>query len=105
MTISLTLRAIAILLLLSAATTGCAIYKPEIIQGNVVNQTMIDQLRPGMTREQVRFIMGTPQLADPFRSDRWDYVAFSHNSPRERSHYTVSLFFEDDRLSHIESRD
>lgn len=49
-------------------------YKIDIRQGNYVNQEMIAQLKPGMTRDQVRFILGTPLVADIFHADRWDYV-------------------------------
>jgi len=59
------------------ALAGCSfpgVYKIDIQQGNVVTQDMIDQLRPGMTRRQVRFIMGNPLLTDTFHADRWDYL-------------------------------
>ncbi|HXF65751.1 MAG TPA: outer membrane protein assembly factor BamE, partial [Burkholderiales bacterium] len=49
-------------------------YKMDIQQGNVVTQEMISKLRPGMTRSQVRFALGTPLVVDPFRTNRWDYV-------------------------------
>jgi outer membrane protein assembly factor BamE len=52
---------------------GCSTYKMDIQQGNVVTQEMILKLRPGMTRSQVRFIMGTPLVNDPFHTDRSDY--------------------------------
>ena len=49
-------------------------YKIDIQQGNVITQEMVDQLRPGMTRAQVQYVMGTPLLEDTFNKDRWDYV-------------------------------
>ena len=49
-------------------------YKIDVQQGNVLTQEMVGQLRPGQTREQVRFILGTPLLADIFHQQRWDYV-------------------------------
>jgi outer membrane protein assembly factor BamE len=49
-------------------------YKLDIPQGNYVTQEMMDKLKPGMTRSQVRFVLGTPLLVDPFRENRWDYV-------------------------------
>ena len=48
-------------------------YRPDVQQGNVVTKDMVDQLRPGMTRDQVRFLLGTPMLTDVFHQDRWDY--------------------------------
>src|SRR5574343_662863 len=60
--------------------TGCAVeryfleYRGNVQQGNVVEQKHIAQLRPGMTRDQVRYVLGTPLLQDPFHANRWDYV-------------------------------
>ena len=59
---------------------GCAVeryfleYRVNVQQGNVVEQKKIAQLRPGMTRDQVRYVLGTPLLQDPFHANRWDYV-------------------------------
>lgn len=67
-----------IALLTAVFITGCAefpgVYKIDIPQGNVVTQEMVDQLRPGMTINQVRYVMGTPLLTDPFNKYRWDYI-------------------------------
>jgi outer membrane protein assembly factor BamE len=49
-------------------------YRIDVQQGNVLTQDMVSQLRPGLTRDQVRFILGTPLLVDAFRTDRWDYL-------------------------------
>ena len=49
-------------------------YRIDVQQGNVLNQEMVAQLRPGQTRDQVRFLLGTPMLIDMFHADRWDYV-------------------------------
>lgn len=56
-------------------------YKIDIQQGNVLTQEMVSQLRPGQTRDQVRFILGTPLLADIFHQERWDYV-YSYRNGR-----------------------
>lgn len=77
------------------------IYRPTIQQGNVVTQQQINELRPGMTKRQVRFLLGTPMLSDVFHANRWDY-AFTKgvgSIPNERSQVTV--YFEDDRLVRI----
>lgn len=67
--------------LLVAALSGCSSvprlvteYRIDVQQGNVLTQEMVSQLRPGLSREQVRFILGTPLLVDMFHADRWDYV-------------------------------
>lgn len=57
------------------AFSGCA-YRPDLAQGNFVEQDRIDMLRYGMTAEQVRFILGTPMLVDPFDNSRWYYVHY-----------------------------
>ena len=49
-------------------------YKIDVQQGNVLTQEMVSQLKPGQTKDQVRFILGTPVLADVFHANRWDYV-------------------------------
>lgn len=91
------------------ALTACAppkIIKPyrmNIQQGNYVSQDMVAQLRPGMTKEQVRYILGTPLITDVFHADRWDYVYYyekAYGKPEERK-ITV-LFDKEGRLSRIE---
>lgn len=74
-------------------------YKINIQQGVVVSQEMADQLKTGMTRDQVRFVLGTPILKDPFHADRWDYP-FRFQPGRghiEERRFTV--WFENDRLA------
>ncbi|HEX7155742.1 MAG TPA: outer membrane protein assembly factor BamE, partial [Burkholderiaceae bacterium] len=51
-------------------------YRPDVQQGNIITKDMVDQLRPGMTRDQVRFMLGTPLLTDMFHQDRWDYTYY-----------------------------
>ena len=78
------------------ALAGCSfpgVYKIDIQQGNVVTQDMIDQLRPGMTRRQVRFIMGNPLLTDTFHADRWDYLYSLQPGGGERQQERVSVIF------------
>ncbi|WP_421684674.1 outer membrane protein assembly factor BamE [Stutzerimonas urumqiensis] len=81
---------------------GCSfpgVYKVDIQQGNVVTQDMIDQLRPGMTRRQVRFIMGSPLITDTFHANRWDYLYSIQPGGGQRLQERVSLQFnEDDQL-------
>ena len=93
------------ILLCSASITllsGCGIipgiYKIDIQQGNVVTQEMVDQLRPGMTTRQVRFIMGTPLIQDTFHPNRWDYLYSMESGHSTRVQERISLNFEDNRL-------
>jgi outer membrane protein assembly factor BamE len=74
------------------------VYRLDIHQGNIVTQEMVDQLKPGLTKRQVAFIMGTPLLRDMFHSERWDYVYSNQPSGEDRLQKTLSLEFDGDEL-------
>ena len=77
---------------------GCSfpgVHKIDIQQGNVVTQDMVDQLRPGMNTRQVRFIMGTPLIADTFHSNRWDYLYSIQVAGGTRKQERISLIFDE----------
>lgn len=84
--------------LLPALTACSLVYRPDIHQGNIVSQEMLNQIKPGMTKRQVAYIMGSPLLADPFHDNRWDYVYSNHPNGEERVEKKVSLLFKDDEL-------
>jgi len=92
-----------IALLVIAGLAGCSIvYRLPTRQGNVLEQKDLDQLQVGMTREQVKFLMGTPVAASPFRTDRWDYTGY-YKSPRGKIYSrTVTLFFDGDKLARMD---
>lgn len=93
-----------ILLVLGAlALSACQIvYKLPTRQGNVIEQKQLDQLQVGMTRDQVKFLMGTPVAASPFEDRRWDYVGY-YKSPRGKvSSRVVSIWFESDKVARME---
>lgn len=77
-------------------------YRMDIRQGNVVDAAMLARLQPGMDRERVRALLGTPQLRDPFRPDRWDYTYTERKGYQMRTQRTVTLQFEGDRLARVE---
>lgn len=77
------------------------VYKIDIQQGNIITQEMIDQLRPGMTKRQVMFVMGSPLVRDPFDQDRWDYVYSYQPGGGVRGQERVTMFFENDLLTHF----
>ena len=77
------------------------VYKIAIPQGNIITQEMIDQLRPGMTRRQVIFVMGTPLVRDPFHQDRWDYVYNFQPGGGIRGQERLSVFFVEDALTNF----
>ncbi len=77
-------------------------YRMDIRQGNVVDAAMLARLQMRMDRERVRALLGTPQLRDPFKPDRWDYTYTERKGYQLRAQRTVSLYFEDDRLARVE---
>ncbi|MGI2027746.1 outer membrane protein assembly factor BamE [Endozoicomonas acroporae] len=77
-------------------------YKIDIQQGNVITREMVDQLRPGMTRAQVQYVMGTPLIEDTFNSNRWDYIYSLQPGGKSREQKTVTLFFVNDQLHSIQ---
>ncbi|GAA6132698.1 outer membrane protein assembly factor BamE [Halopseudomonas sabulinigri] len=99
---SINQKLLLLLCTLSITLSGCGfipgVYKIDVQQGNVVTQEMVDQLRPGMTQRQVRFIMGTPLLQDTFHPDRWDYLYSMKSGRQDRVQERISLNFEDNRL-------
>jgi len=78
------------------------VYKINIQQGNVITAEMVDQLRPGMSKRQVVFIMGTPLIHDPFHQDRWDYLYSASLKGNLREQERIALHFENDKLSHFD---
>ena len=70
-------------------------YRPDIQQGNFVSQEMLAQLKVGQTRDQVRFILGTPLLMDVFHADRWDYPFYLARGNGELTAARVSVYFKD----------
>ena len=105
-------RKLLVSLLPLALAAGCArvpeavpqIVKPyriTIQQGNYITREMVEQLKPGMTREQVRFILGTPLLTDIFHADRWDYVFYRDPPGGKREQRNFSVIFEDGKLARV----
>ena len=76
-------------------------YRIPIQQGNVLDQDKVNQLQPGMAKRQVRHLMGSPMLVDPFHQDRWDYVYSFRPSRGDTEVRRVALFFQHDQLDRI----
>lgn len=88
--------------LAAATVTGCGFFRVEIQQGNYITRDQVQQLETGMTTREVRYVMGTPLVVDPFHEDRWDYVyAYSPDLGTEFEKRRVTLFFENDKLERI----
>jgi len=77
-------------------------YRPDIQQGNFISQEMLQQLKPGMTRDQVRFILGTPLLQDIFHADRWDYPFRLARGNGETIDSTVVVYFKEGKVDRFE---
>lgn len=101
------LKQIKILLLILSCLllAGCSIfciYRPTINQGNILCDDAIAQLRPGMTTDQVLYLMGTPILTNTFQPNRWDYVWTYKKGGNPRVQRHVTLYFAGDTLQNIQ---
>ena len=77
-------------------------YRPDIQQGNFVSQEMLSQLKLGQTRDQVKFILGTPLLADAFHADRWDYPFYLARGNGELTTSRVTVYFKDNLVAKVD---
>jgi outer membrane protein assembly factor BamE len=78
------------------------VYKMTVQQGNILTEEMVDGLEPGMTKRQVRYLLGTPLLTDFFHTDRWDYVYTIRRGHQDMQEKKLTLYFQDDALVRIE---
>lgn len=76
-------------------------YKVTIQQGNVITQEMVEKLRPGMTKSQVRFVLGSPPITDIFHANRWDYVYSIKEGGKAREERKLTVFFENELLTRV----
>lgn len=93
-------------LLLAAAvlSSGC-VYKMNIQQGNYLVPESVSQLKEGMTRSQVRFLLGTPMVPDAFDESRWDYYYyFSSRRIKEPAKRRLTVYFAEDKVQRIENQ-
>jgi outer membrane protein assembly factor BamE len=88
--------------LLALGITSACVYRAPLSQGNLLKQEDLDQVALGMTRNQVRFLLGTPMIDDPFHAQRWDYVYFlTIGRKSAKFKRWVSIYFENDIVSRI----
>jgi len=113
MTASSIIRVSLVTLALAAGLPGCRFtpsvnrdtfkpYVPDVVQGNFVSREQRQALRPGMTRAQVRDILGTPLVASVFHADRWDYAFSIRRQGVATQQFRLTLYFSSDVLSQIE---
>lgn len=94
---------IALVTLLVALTTGCSslLYRVPIMQGNVLSQEQVSKLEPGMTKPQVRYLLGTPLINSDFGKHRWDYVFYYRNRRGVSSRSRMAIYFENGKVAQI----
>ena len=93
---------LAIILCALIGASGC-VYRANISQGNIVEEEDLDQVEIGMTRNQVRFLLGTPMIDDPFHQNRWDYVYYVKIGRNDASAKRwVTILFDADTVSEIQ---
>lgn len=94
------------MLLASLSVASCStilnnlpgVYTIDVQQGNIVDQSMVDQLRPGMSKRQVLYIMGSPMLKDPFHEDHWEYLYSVEPGGEDRRQKRITLYFAGDKV-------
>jgi outer membrane protein assembly factor BamE len=91
-----------VLLMSLAATSGC-VYRMNIQQGNFLEARTVNQLQPGMTRSQVRYLLGTPMVPDAFDKERWDYLYyFKKGRLRKPEERHLIVYFKEDKVDKFE---
>ncbi len=93
--------------LLISLVSGCSSvslgpHRIDVQQGNALDQENVSRLKPGLNRSQVRFLLGTPLVVDPFRTDRWDYVYVFYKAGKLAEQKRITLFFDGEILARIE---
>jgi outer membrane protein assembly factor BamE len=89
--------------LLAALGLCACVYRMDVQQGNLLDAQDVDQVEVGMTRSQVRFLLGTPMVTDAFDKDRWDYVySLRRGHERKVTRRHLVVWFEGDKVARIE---
>lgn len=97
-----------LIILVSLLVAGCSYlpqipYMIDVQQGNVVSEEMLEKLKPGMTKSQVLFVMGSPMIVDAFRHNRWDYVYVLREKGDLVEKKRLTILFENDNLASMEN--
>jgi outer membrane protein assembly factor BamE len=89
---------------LCLSLTACFLvpHKIDVQQGNYVDQAMLDKLKAGMTKSQVKYVLGTPLVIDPFHAERWDYTFLDQPKGKLKASRRVTVIFQDERLNRLE---
>jgi outer membrane protein assembly factor BamE len=82
---------------------GACVYRINIQQGNFLDQAAVEQVKPGMTRSQVRYLLGTPMVADPFNKERWDYIYYLRKGrTRHIDSRRVTVYFDGEKVAKLD---
>lgn len=99
------MKSVPSLLLASAfalVASGC-VYRINIQQGNFLDQAAVEQVKPGMTRSQVRYLLGTPMVADSFNKERWDYIYYlKKGRTRHIDSRRVTVYFDGEKVAKLD---
>lgn len=94
------------LLLVGLLVTGGCVHKVSIQQGNYLDDATVERIETGMTRGQVKILLGTPMADDPFTKDRWDYMYYFNNGrTRQVTRKRVSIYFDGNTVTRVEKKD
>jgi outer membrane protein assembly factor BamE len=97
-----TIRACLVTLLFGLSAGGC-VYRINIQQGNFLDQKAVNEVKNGMTRSQVRYLLGTPMVADSFNKERWDYIYYlKKGRSRHVDSRRVTVFFDGDKVVNLD---
>ena len=95
-------RGLSLLIIVSSFVLCACVYRVDVQQGNLLEDSDIDAVQVGMTRSQVRFLLGTPVIADTFHQERWDYIYyFRQGRKRKAERHWMIVYFDGDRVSRI----
>ncbi len=97
-----TLPRLLLVLTVSALGSAC-VYRINIQQGNFLDQAAVEQVQAGMTRSQVRYLLGTPLAADPFNHERWDYIYYlKKGRTRHVDSRRVTVYFDGEKVARLD---
>ena len=96
------IQCLALVSAVSLLGAGC-VYRINIQQGNFLNQGAVDTVKEGMTRSQVRYLLGTPMVADSFNKERWDYIYYlKKGRSRHVDSRRVTVYFDGDKVARLD---
>ncbi len=95
----------ALLLIAAAAALGGCVYRMNIQQGNFLEPRAVSQLQVGMTRSQVRYLLGTPMVPDAFDNDRWDYLYYLKKGRlKAPEQHRLTVYFDDEKVARVDNQ-